>query len=297
VISTLPPEASWRARISFSLIEGLPEDLLHGRDCRKGPEAIKIITWTAHAGKPVGPGKATSSLRPPIGRARLGPKGSLPTCCSPISGSYSLPLPHRSSSGPARLVWLTREAQMALVSDRRSLTAKLLIVYVPMVCVSAVAVSLVLETQYYRTERAALVDGLDRLVALQHSALAAAAWEYDTDHVAALLADMEREPHLLSAVVLDESGRVVGRVGDVDSLPESPDLRLERELVFTTSGVSTTVGRLVAAFHTGEIWRDMRWHLLVTAAGRGDGIRLGARDADRSARGDRPADQPPPAVD
>jgi C4-dicarboxylate-specific signal transduction histidine kinase len=156
---------------------------------------------------------------------------------------------------------------MALVSDRRSLTAKLLIVYVPMVCVSAVAVSLVLEIQYYRTERAALVDGLDRLVALQHSALAAAAWEYDTDHVAALLADMEREPHLLSAVVLDESGRVLGQVGDVDSLPESPDLRLERELVFTTSGVSTTVGRLVAAFHTGEIWRDMRWHLLVTAAG------------------------------
>ena len=74
---------------------------------------------------------------------------------------------------------------MALVSDRRSLTAKLLIVYVPMVCVSAVAVSLVLEIQYYRTERAALVDGLARLVALQHSALAAAAWECDTDHLPA----------------------------------------------------------------------------------------------------------------
>jgi C4-dicarboxylate-specific signal transduction histidine kinase len=143
----------------------------------------------------------------------------------------------------------------------RSLTAKLLAIYVPLVCVAVLAVFSILEFQYYRNQRAALVDSLDRLVALQGSALSAAAWEYDTGRISALLAEMRHLPQLQSAVVFDEAGRVIGQVGDINAKPESPDFRRNEQLVFRTGKISENVGRLVVTFQSGEIWKNVRWHL------------------------------------
>ena len=147
----------------------------------------------------------------------------------------------------------------------RSLTAKFLAILVPMVCVSVLVVFSILELQYYRTERAALVDSLNRLVTLQSPALSQAAWEYDTGQIAALLAEMEHLPQLLSAVVSDELGSVLGQAGEIDAQPESPDLRSTRQLVFTRGDISENVGHLTVTFHSGEIWKNMRWHLEVNA--------------------------------
>jgi signal transduction histidine kinase len=143
----------------------------------------------------------------------------------------------------------------------RSLTAKLLAIYVPMVCVAVLVVFSILEFQYYRNQRAALVDSLDRLVALQGSALSAAAWEYDTGRISALLAEMQHLPQLQSAVVFDEAGRVIGQVGDINAKPESPDFRRNEQLAFRTGKISENVGRLVVTFHSDEIWKNVRWHL------------------------------------
>jgi signal transduction histidine kinase len=143
----------------------------------------------------------------------------------------------------------------------RSLTAKLLAIYVPMVCAAVLAVFSILELQYYRNERAALINSLDRLVALQSSALSAAAWEYDTGRISALLAEMRHLPQLQSAAVFDEAGRIIGQVGDINAKPESPDFRRNRQLVFAGSKMSENVGRLVVTFDSGEIWKNVRWHL------------------------------------
>jgi C4-dicarboxylate-specific signal transduction histidine kinase len=147
----------------------------------------------------------------------------------------------------------------------RSLTAKLLAIYIPMVCVAVLAVFSILELQYYRNQRAALVNSLDRLVALQSSALSAAAWEYDTGRISALLAEMQHLPQLQSAVVFNQAGKIIGQVGDINTKSESPDYRRSKQLVFKTGQISENVGRLVVTFQSGEIWNNVRWHLWMNA--------------------------------
>ncbi|MEJ2374410.1 MAG: sensor histidine kinase [Pseudolabrys sp.] len=147
----------------------------------------------------------------------------------------------------------------------RSLTAKLLAIYIPMVCVAVLVVFSILELQYYRNQRAALVNSLDRLVALQSSALSAAAWEYDTGRISALLAEMRHLPQLQSAVVFDQAGKIIGQVGDINARPESPDFRRSKQLVFSTGKITDNVGRLVVTFQSGEIWKNVRWHLWMNA--------------------------------
>lgn len=153
----------------------------------------------------------------------------------------------------------------ALPIQFRSLTAKLLAIYIPMVCVAVLVVFSILELQYYRNQRAALVNSLDRLVALQSSALSAAAWEYDTGRISALLAEMRHLPQLQSAVVFDQAGKIIGQVGDINAKPESPDFRRSKQLVFRTGRISDSVGRLVVTFQSREIWKNVRWHLWMNA--------------------------------
>ncbi len=147
----------------------------------------------------------------------------------------------------------------------RSLTAKLLAIYIPMVCVAVLAVFSILELQYYRNQRAALVNSLDHLVDLQGSALSAAAWDYDTERISALLAEMQHLPQLQGAVAFDQAGKIIGEVGDINAKPESPDFRRSKQLAFSTGKISENVGRLVVTFQSDRIWQNMRWHLWMNA--------------------------------
>ncbi len=147
----------------------------------------------------------------------------------------------------------------------KSLTGKLLAINVPMVSIALFALFAVLELQYYRTERAELVRSLHSLVDLQSSAFAGDAWEYDTDHIAVLLDELANLPQLQSAVVLDDSAAVLGRIGDADAKPEAPDLMVEQPLVYETDQYSVTVGALVVTFHSGVIWKNVENHLKINA--------------------------------
>jgi PAS domain S-box-containing protein len=153
----------------------------------------------------------------------------------------------------------------AIDKKTASLTAKLLAINVPMVSIVLFALFSVLELQYYRTERAELVRSLHSLVDLQSSAFAGDAWEYDTDHIAVLLDELADLPQLQSAVVLDDSAAVLGRIGDADAKPEAPDLMVEQPLVYKTDQSSVTVGALVVTFHSGVIWKNVENHIKVNA--------------------------------
>ena len=147
----------------------------------------------------------------------------------------------------------------------KSLAVKLLAIYVPMVCIALLALFSIFELQYYRSERAALIDSLDRLVALQSSAFAAAMWEYDTKQVGVLLDEMARLPQFKSAAVVNESGEILHRIGTIEGEPEAPGLRADQRLIFVTAEAKEDVGRLIVTSHSGEIWKDVKRHVRVNA--------------------------------
>jgi signal transduction histidine kinase/CheY-like chemotaxis protein/HPt (histidine-containing phosphotransfer) domain-containing protein len=146
---------------------------------------------------------------------------------------------------------------MAGIFRFRTITAKLLALYLPLVSLSVLVIFAVIDVRYYFNQRDELVHGLKNLMAVQSSAFAAAVWEFDDVQIAALLHDLEKLPHVRGAVVSDVSGNQLGSVGDIDSPPESPEFRTARKIIHTTGTTAETVGILVVTVHGEEIRRGL----------------------------------------
>ena len=136
----------------------------------------------------------------------------------------------------------------------KSLNAKLLAIYVPLVCASVLLYFGTLEYQEYREARAELVGSLDHLASVQSTALASAVWEYDTDQIDSLLADLEKLNFIQGAAVYDAFGELLGAVGDHEAEPELSEFRSETQLKYASGSGTESVGRLIITVHSKEIW-------------------------------------------
>ena len=144
-----------------------------------------------------------------------------------------------------------------------SLGAKLLAIHLPLVLVAVTTVFAFIEIDYYRTERAQLVNGLRRTVYLQSPAFESALWNFDIEQVKALLAEQSQLPDFQSAAVYGVDGNLVAKTGNTDVLPEAPDLRVESELTHVARGEREIIGRLVMTAHGGNIRDNLIRHLKV----------------------------------
>jgi len=147
----------------------------------------------------------------------------------------------------------------------RSLTAKLVAIYVPLVVSVILTLFVVLEVRFYNSERDRLVDDLKSLVSVQDTAFAAAVWEFDEGRIAKLLADLNDLPVLQGAAVYDLSGETLGLIGDVLSEPEEVDFRIDRPLVYSGGAVEEVAGRLEIIVHSNKIWKDVGDHIKTNA--------------------------------
>ncbi len=139
----------------------------------------------------------------------------------------------------------------------RTLKAKLLAIYIPLVGLSVLAAFLVLAALLYASQREELATLLHGIVELQSSGFAEALWEYDTEKIDARLNELSRSPDLVGAVVYDPQGQIMGQVGQIDVEPESPEFRVQRELVYKTDKIEEVVGQLVVTVNTDRIWREL----------------------------------------
>lgn len=144
-----------------------------------------------------------------------------------------------------------------------SLSTKLLMIHLPLVLVAVATVFGFIEVNYYRTERAQLVDGLRRAVYVQGPAFESALWEFDLRQVQALLAEQSRLPNFQSAAVYGVDGKLVAKSGDTDRPPESPDFRVDAELSHIAGNERQVIGRLVMTAHGKSIRDDLMRHLQV----------------------------------
>ncbi|MGI9302180.1 MAG: hypothetical protein ACR2RB_05650 [Gammaproteobacteria bacterium] len=153
------------------------------------------------------------------------------------------------------------------ITGFRTLLAKLLALYVPLVTLSAIAVFAIIEVQHYRSERDELIQTLDRLMLLEGPTIASAVWNYDEVQLKALLHGMERYlPYIRSVMVEDHTGDVLGVVGDPAAPPEETDLRREATLHKTHRGrTGEKIGRLTVTAHSGGIWAELKSDLLINA--------------------------------
>jgi PAS domain S-box-containing protein len=143
----------------------------------------------------------------------------------------------------------------------RSLRAKLVAIYVPMVAISILILFAVLEFRFYYSERDKLIEGLSNLISTQAPAFAAATWEFDTNRIDELLKGLEDLPMFQGGVVRDPSGQVLGKTGDIETAPENPAFSASRPLKFTTNNSSEIAGNLTIIVHSGKIWKDVRDHI------------------------------------
>jgi len=150
-------------------------------------------------------------------------------------------------------------------SKFRTLTSRLLSIYVPLVSVSLIVLFAVLEVSYYRTQRADLIAELKETMELESWSFAEAVWEYDFDAINARLKDIGNLLHVLSAVVYDASVEILGKVGDFEAPPEADDFRSEAPLIFKNENLSDPVGKLIITVHSDQIWRDVKVHIRVNA--------------------------------
>ncbi len=136
----------------------------------------------------------------------------------------------------------------------RTLRAKLLAIYVPLVGLSVLAAFIVFAIMYYVGQREDLAHRLDRVMDLQSSAIAEALWQYDTDKINALLVELGKIPDLEGVVVHDQTGEIVASVGRIDDAePERPEFRAERSLIYKSGKIEDPVGTWVATVHTRHI--------------------------------------------
>lgn len=138
----------------------------------------------------------------------------------------------------------------------RSLGAKLLAIYVPLVCVAAMILFAILEIGNYRSQRVDLVEELHALADVQNSAFVNALWELDTEQIQTMLAELESLAYVRGAAVYDITGEIQGNAGDVENQPEAPDLKVEQPLIHKSPNSQEELGRLVVIGHTKSLWED-----------------------------------------
>jgi PAS domain S-box-containing protein len=140
------------------------------------------------------------------------------------------------------------------------LTKKYLAVYLPFICITMILIFAGIEIRTYRTQLKVLHRGLDELVKLQSGAITSALWEFNTDRLDALIADIEKIPHFQGVAVHDVLGEPIVVSGSLENA--DPDLVSEKSLIFQTDFVNEDLGKLTVAFNRQQIRNNQRDRLI-----------------------------------
>jgi signal transduction histidine kinase/DNA-binding response OmpR family regulator len=138
----------------------------------------------------------------------------------------------------------------------RSLTSKLLAVYVPLVLLSLIVLFVLQGIDFYFRERAQLVGDLQQIALIQSKSAAAAIWELDTDRLMASATEIGRLDTIQGFRIQDDTGTVLAESGDLDLPVGSPDFLVTREIVYASGTSKETLGTLTVTGNSDYIWRD-----------------------------------------
>lgn len=145
----------------------------------------------------------------------------------------------------------------------RSLSTKLLAIYLPLVGLVLTVMFAVLEYRYYRNQQDALISKLRDIIEVQATAFATPIWEFDQPGIQFLLDALGRDEDIQGVGVLDSRDNLLGRTGDIETPPSIPQYRRERDIVFNTGGVKETVGRIIVVLRQDRIVTHLKDRLQI----------------------------------
>ncbi|MBT6095662.1 MAG: PAS domain S-box protein [Rhodospirillaceae bacterium] len=149
----------------------------------------------------------------------------------------------------------------------RSLTTKLLMVFLPLVGVSLLVIFLITEYSSATDRLNALETKVQDIAVVQAGALAQPMWELDSDAIIATVAKLKDDESFLSAKIFDEAGDVMHEL----SVPAPPTIFLNRriqsvsDVTFANDGKEQVIGKVVITFHVASVEQEMLQGLVVDA--------------------------------
>ena len=128
----------------------------------------------------------------------------------------------------------------------RTITSKLLAVYIPLVLLSVGTLFVGVEVEFYYKQRAELIEELQQIADIHSKSLAAATWEYDTDRLAATAREIALLPHVQGFRIRDSSDEILAESGDPNLPVALPRGVLTKEI---EAILDEHLPRLVSADH------------------------------------------------
>ncbi len=147
---------------------------------------------------------------------------------------------------------------------RPTLNAKLLAIYVPLICFSMVLLFLFFDSRELKTQRERLIENLNQFTATLSVPITSLLWDFDVstmNNMISVLYAGADGTDIESIMVFDEKGYAVASIGDYKALPGSPDLRARKPLVYASSNVTKFLGTLVVTYHLERLMEGRRKRL------------------------------------
>lgn len=144
----------------------------------------------------------------------------------------------------------------------RTLRAKFLALMIPLVLLSTTIVFGLYELNASREAESRLRDKLNKVATIQSSVLAEPMWNVANEQIKLILTALATDPDVLGAIVYDESKKIIGSIGTVDSLEQRP-FYASREITYTSGSKKSVIGRLGIAFTDGRLLAETKARLLI----------------------------------
>jgi PAS domain S-box-containing protein len=148
----------------------------------------------------------------------------------------------------------------------KSLTVKLLAIYLTLVALSALILFSVLEFRTFLADRDKLLKNLQNVLSIQSSPVEAALWEVNAEEVQKIVDDIGALAQVEGVLVRAVDGQLVARAGIADAQLDKPEYRATQQLVYKSEFFQEPVGTLQITVHDRSIRNALKERLAVDGA-------------------------------
>jgi len=145
----------------------------------------------------------------------------------------------------------------------KSLAAKFISVYVPLVTIAVILLFITMEVRFYNYEYEKIVSSLNRLTTIQSAAIQNAVWEYDYERINQLLSEFQSVPFVKGSAVYGKNGNLIGKAGELATELVPDELVVTKGLYASSTNKKKKIGQLVVVAHNKELLDNVYKHIKI----------------------------------
>lgn len=135
----------------------------------------------------------------------------------------------------------------------KTLQSKLLATYLGVVCASMIVLFTAFEYRNYTNASSRLHEQIRQIADFQSSTLSVPVWNFDEQSIRLAMSTLANNPSFVSATLLDDYGHTLEHIGPRGVTPRTDKLKVTRNIVFSGSERTETVGKLVMIFDDEQV--------------------------------------------